>query len=173
MSDTITLRLTATQLDSYCRELRRISRNPGQAVTALVSLQTFLSAMSGPDVQADAAYADVRAVLEAHLSDAQDALLRESAAALVPAIIARNQREIARVHGALSRSGFSTALADALDSLDDAALADACRWAGEWCRDARLRAEEASGYPEAFDFVKAGISVEEYAAMADLEREMT
>lgn len=172
MSDTITLRLTVTQLDSYCREVRRISRNPSQSLAALVSLQTFLSAMSGPDVQAEDGYAKARGVLEAHLTDTQAALLLESADALVPAIIARNPREIARVHAVLSRSGFRAALGTALGRLDNAALAITRRWAIEWCREARTRAEAASGYPEAFNFAKAGIAVDEYAAMADLEGEM-
>lgn len=173
MSDTVTLRLTATQLDSYCRKMKRISRSSSQSLTALVSLQTFLSAMSEPDQQAGAAYAQVRAVLEAHLSDTQATLLRESADSLAPAIIARNPQAIARIHGVLSRSGFRAALQAALSHLDVTALSSARRWSEGWCHEARARAAAASGYPEAFDFVKAGIAVEEYAAMADVEGELS
>lgn len=172
MSDSITLRLTAAQLDSYCRELRRVSRNPGQALAALVSLQTFLSAMTGPDVQAEEAYARARTVLDEHLSDTQAALLRESARALTPAIIARKRHEIVRLHGALSRSGFRTAVDTALSELSEGQLVAARQWVDEWCRQARSRAEAASGFPEAFDFAKAGIALEEYAAMADLEQQL-
>ena len=44
------------------------------------------------------------------------------------------------------------------------------RWASHWSGDARHKAEQASGYPDALDFNTAGIAIEEFQAMLDVSR---
>jgi hypothetical protein len=74
---------------------------------------------------------------------------------------------ITQIHGDISRSGFWQAAQLAVRMLDIAEIKSAHKWALAWYMDAQSRALDASGYPEALNFEKAGISPLEFVAMTD------
>jgi len=43
-------------------------------------------------------------------------------------------------------------------------------WSSNWVKEAKQLAEEASGYPDAMDFKTAGISIDEFQAISDIDR---
>jgi len=92
----------------------------------------------------------------------------ENLAILAPALAEQSLCDIQRVHNALSRNGFHQIVLSAIHHLSDTALYAAAAWAREWCRDAKARAEAASGFPDALDLRGAGITAGLYAAMTEL-----
>lgn len=75
---------------------------------------------------------------------------------------------VTQIHEDLSRNGFWQVAQIAAAKLDAAERTRANAWAHAWCADAKTRALAASGYPDALNFQKAGISATEYAAMTDI-----
>lgn len=166
---TLTLSLTPTRLARHCEGVLRVARHPAQAVAAFTALQTFLGGFSGPDQQVTEAYSAVRRVLDRFLDEAKERLLAANAAALQRALADRAAEAVARVHAQLSRSGFQEALVRVVPGLGAEAGA-VLDWARAWVADAEARARAASPYPDAFDFPRAGIALETFAAMQDCAR---
>ena len=115
-------------------------------------------------------YEAIEQIIQTHAESTRQQLLQEKTAALVEVLRDRNAHELAAIHTPLSRNGFHHIFQEAVTRLNDAELAAARVWAGDWVREARQRAEQASGYPDALDFIKAGIRIEEYQAMSDVSR---
>lgn len=166
--DALVLSLSAAGLDAYCGDLLRQAPNGGHALAGLMALQSFLAAMASQDVRLSPAYRAAQAVIEGHAAQARARLMEESAAGLARAMRDGSRQEIARIHASLSRNGFWQAARQAIGGLNAAELAAASDWAEAWCREAKARAEAASGYPDALDFRQAGIAPEEYAAMTEV-----
>lgn len=164
----LVLTLTAETVDAYCNDLIRQAPNGGHALTGLVALQSFVAAASPPDSRFAPAYKAIQAVIEARAAGVRERLLEESAAGLARALREANRREVARIHGSLSRNGFWQAAQQAIGLLAADDLASAAAWAQGWCKRAKARAEAASGYPDALDFKRAGIPPAEYAAMTEI-----
>lgn len=164
----ITLLLAPDNVEAQCLETIKQSRNASHALAALISLQSFISATALPSDRFTPAYEAVKAVVEKHAAEIRVRILAEHAEALAEAIRQRNRPEIARIHAALSRNGFWQAAQQAMRRLGTDELAAAAAWAKDWCLSAKASAQAASGFPEALDFRKAGISATEYAAMTDV-----
>jgi hypothetical protein len=166
--DKLVLSLTAGTVDAYCDDLVRQSPNGGHALAGLVALQSFVAAISHPDSRFTTAYKAIQTVIEARAARVREALLEEGAADLARALRQADGREVVRIHGSLSRNGFWQAAQRATGLLAPDELVAAAAWAQAWCRDAKTRAEAASGYPDALDLRGAGISPGEYAAMTEI-----
>lgn len=167
-ADEITLLLAPGNVEAQCLEAIRQSRNASHALAALIALQSVISATAHPSDRHTPAYDAVKAVVEKHAAEIRKQILAEHADALTGAIRQRNCPEIARIHSALSRNGFWQAAQHALQQFDQGELDAAAAWARDWCGNAKSRAQAASGFPEALDFRKAGISPAEYAAMTEV-----
>jgi len=166
----LVLSLTAEGLDAYCRELIRLAPNGGHALAGLVALQSFVTEMAEPGSCINPAYKAAQSVIETHVATTRQRLLNESADGLARAMREADLQAVANIHASLSRNGFWQAAQQAIQKLDENELAAAVAWAKSWCREAKQRAEAASGYPDALDFKKAGIVPEEYTALVELAR---
>jgi hypothetical protein len=176
MADTpilINLALTPENVEAQCAEAIKQARNTSHALAALITLQTFIAATVQPSHKFTPAYETVKAVVERHAAEMRARILAESADALAGAFRQQNRQEIARIHASLSRNGFWQMAQQAASQLGDSELVAAAAWARDWCREAKASAEAASGFPDALDFRKAGISAAEYTAMTEISRYLT
>ena len=167
-TDAITLQLTVSRIDAYCRELSRRSPTLEKRVAALDALTTFISSQAEPGEQAKAEFVSIKQTLLGHLEQAREALLNERAQRLHQALRAQHLPSITALYTSLSRDAFWTLLGRVEQQLDAAALDTLRRWASGWLLQAKQRAQQASPYPDAIDFNAAGIDASEYLAMADL-----
>ena len=165
---TITLLLSPDAVDAQCMFAIRQARNSSHALATLIALQSFMAATVVPAARHTPAYEAVKDVIEKHAAVVRASLLAQQAAALAENMRRQDCAAIARIHEDISRNGFWQAAQQAMGGLDGAALAAAREWVDSWCVDAKLRALAASGYPDALNFGKAGISPHEYAAMTEL-----
>ena len=164
----IALLLEPDSAEAQCLDVVKQARNASHALAALIALQSFVTATVHSSYRHTPAYEAVKAVIEKHVAEIRARILAESAETLAGAIRQENRVEIARIHAALSRNGFWQAAQQAMRQFREGELAAAAAWAQGWCRDAKVQAQAASGFPEALDFRKAGISAAEYAAMSDV-----
>lgn len=164
----LTLLLSPDQADAHFRTLAVQIRHSGQALAALTALQSFIAATASMDEQSHSAYRDIKGILEQHIAIARKRVMEDNLASLLGALGEQNLDGIQNVHASLSRNGFHQTVLAAIRHLPDTALLAAAAWAADWCRDARARAEAASGYPDALDLRGAGISPARFAAMSEL-----
>lgn len=73
-----------------------------------------------------------------------------------------------KLNGSLSRNGFYQILTDACQLMDSDKISAIAQWNIRWSEQAKQKAEQASGYPDALDFKKADINIEEYQTMSDI-----
>mgnify|MGYP003477279853 FL=1 len=169
-TEAVTLTVTAPAIDAYCRQLGDRARGAGQLLAELMALQAFVSAHVDAVHRASPPYNAIQLIITRHAEVARERLLHASAAELAAALATQATADISRLHGRLSRHGFEEAAQRALPQLEVGILRQAAVWAGDWCRDAERRAQDASGYPDALNFAGAGIQPGDYAAMQDLQR---
>lgn len=169
-ADTLTLRFSTEQTERFCRHLASHAPGSEQHLAALTALQTFIAAGADAGEQARPVYQAVRRMLEQELDQARAALLQHNIRRLSAALNQHDVVAIAAIYRPLSRSGFWEVLTHSAATLDAAALGALAQWARQWVQEAKRRGEEASGFPDAIDFHKAGIDVGEYTAMNDVQR---
>ncbi len=169
-TNAITLQLTASGIDAYCRELARRSPTLEKRVAAIDAIITFISTQTDVGEQAKAEFRAIKHTLLDHFEQAREALLDERAQRLQQALQKRHLPSIAMLYTSLSRDAFWTLLGRVERQLDAAALSALRSWAAGWLIQAKQRAQQASPYPDAIDFNAAGIDASEYLAMIDLGR---
>lgn len=167
-SDEISLRLSPAIAETQCQEIIKQARNSTHALAALISLQAFISGTAHPSDRYTPPYEAIKAAVEKYAAEIRLRILAENAAALAQLMRQQNVGEVARIHAALSRNGFWQAIKQAVPQLDAKELAAAAEWSENWCLQAKSSALAASGYPDALDFRKAGVSAAEYAAMTEI-----
>lgn len=170
MPDAITLQLTASGIDAYCRELARRSPSLEKRVAAFDTLITFISVQANAGEQAKSEYAAIKQTLLSHFEQARHALLDERAQRLLQAVRGHNLPAIATIYTSLSRDAFWTLLGRVEQQLDADAIDTLRNWAREWMARSKQRAQMASPYPDAIDFAAAGIDPTEYLVMSDMCR---
>lgn len=169
-TNAITLQLTASGVDAYCRELVRRSPTLEKRVAAIDAIITFLSTQTDVGEQAKAEFRSIKQTLLDHFEQAREALLNKRAQHLHQALQAHHLPSIAMLYTSLSRDGFWTLLGRVERQLDAAAQSALRGWAEGWLIQTKQRAQQSSPYPDAIDFKAAGIDVSEYLAMTDLCR---
>lgn len=170
MSSKLTLLLDPEQVEAFCQRLVRHGGNPEQALAGLTTLQSFIASTTGPAEQATATYLAIRRSLDLQLEEVRARLLAEVTKRLAAALRSHDVASIAAIYRPLSRSGFWSALESVAARLTPDAIHGLSAWASGWIEQARAAGEAASGYPDALDFERAGISVEAYVAMGDIAR---
>ena len=164
----LALFLSSEQADAYCRTLVTQNRHSGQALAALIALQSFITATAEPGNKTGNAYQNIKLVLEQHIATARKQVMEDNLARLLGALGEKNLGDIQNVHAALSRNGFHQTVLAAIQHLPDTALLSAANWVADWHGVARTRAEAASPYPDALNLGGAGISPARFAAMSEL-----
>lgn len=164
----ISLLLSPETIQAQCLFAIQHARNTSHALAALIALQTFVSATAQPADRESPAHRAIREVIAGQAAILRDRLLTDHAHALSVAMRAQDCAGITRIHDELSRNGFWQVAQIATAKLEAAEQAGATAWVLAWCTDAKARALAASGYPDALNFQKAGISAKEYAAMTDI-----
>lgn len=168
-TDEITLLLDTDIIEAQCLETIKQARNAGHALAALIALQAFITATIHPTHRFTPVHEAVKAAIEKHMAEIRMRVLADNAEALAEAMRQKNRQEIAHIHAALSRNGFWQAAQQAIGLLNADDFDSAATWAKDWCREAKERAQVASGFPDALDFRKAGIPATEYAAMTEID----
>lgn len=168
----ISLLLSRETIHAQCLFAIKQARNTSHSLAILIALQTFVAATAQPSDRDTPAHQAIREIIESHAATMRAQLLTEQASVLADAMRAKSCTDVTRIHGDLSRNGFWQAAQDAIGELDITELNGAKVWAQSWCVDAKARALSASGYPDALNFQKAGISPNEYAAMTDINNYM-
>ncbi|MBZ0106025.1 MAG: hypothetical protein K8H84_10395 [Sulfuricella denitrificans] len=165
----LVLLLSPELADTHCQVLITQTRHSGQTLAALTALYSFITATAHPNEQNLCAYREIKQIFEQHITAARNQVMEDNLARLLNALSARNLCEIQNVHSALSRNGFHQTALSAIQRLPDSVLLATATWVAEWQRDARLRAEAASPYPDALNLHGAGISPACFAAMSELD----
>lgn len=164
----ISLKLTPDTTHAHCLFIIQQARNTSHALASLIALQSFVVAMAQAADIESAAFRVIKGIINGHLANLRAELLGEQASALSAALLATDCTAITRIHTDTSRNAFWQATQTATLKLDVAEKSRISEWAQNWHSDAKSRALAASGYPDALNFQKAGISPQEYAAMTDL-----
>ena len=167
-SQNIFLLLSPDIIHAQCLFAIKQARNSSHALATLIALQTFVASTVQPADRETPALRAIRNIIESHATSLRDQLLTEKTLALTLALRAQDCAAITGIHDDLSRNGFWQAAQVAIGELDGEAKAGAKIWTQAWCADAKTRALAASGYPDALNFNKAGVSPKEYAAMTDI-----
>lgn len=168
-SKTVTLTVDSEKLQRFCSRLVGRSRDVARTHDALVTLEAFIVAF-GRAAHGTPEYSAIEQILQHHTEGTRQQLLQEKSVALEDVLRRCSAHELAAIHAPLSRNGFHQIFQDAVAGFNDDEIAAIRAWSGEWVEDARQRAGQASGYPDALDFNKAGIRIEEYQAMSDVSR---
>jgi hypothetical protein len=164
----ILLRLSRETIHEQCLFAIKQARNTSHALATLIALQSFVTATAQPSDRDTPAHRAIKEVIESHAAALRTQLMNDHASTLADAMRAQDCTSVTRIHENFSRNGFWQATQLAMLKLDTAELEQGKDWAQDWHIDAKSRALAASGYPDALNFQKSGISAQEYAAMMDL-----
>ena len=163
----INLSVDDKTLEAFCRKLVSRSRDIAKTQDSLATLEAFI-AVFGKSVRGTSDYQTIETVIQSFVEQSRQQLLSERAEDLYKALRLCDHSGVALIHAPLSRDGFYQILQAVIPRLTHEELYRTSKWALDWFRDARQKAELASGYPDALNFSKAGIDVREYQAMLDV-----
>jgi len=165
----IKISISAIELESFCDKLLKRSRDITKTHDALITLESFI-AVFGRASHGTKEYQLIESTIKAITEKSRELLLEKNTLDLIKSLKQCNVTSLANIHTPLSRNGFYQILQTAISELTDDDIGLVMIWSGNWVKKARQLAEEASGYPDAMDFIKAGINIEEFQAMSDIDR---
>ncbi len=165
----IVLSVESDKLDSFCNKLIKRSRNIAKTHDALITLETFIT-LFGQAAHGTNEYKTIETLIKSYTEHTRQQLMAQETRKLISALKHCAPEELATIHTPLSRNGFYEILQVAVIELTAEEIRHARSWASNWITDAKHKAEQASGYPDAMDFKSADISIEEFQAMSDVSR---
>jgi hypothetical protein len=168
MTSQISLLLNPDTVQAHCLFAIQQARNTSHALASLIALQSFVVAMTQPSDLDTPAFGVIKGIINGHVTSLRAELQAEQARALTAALRATDCPAITRIHLDVSRNAFWQATQTAMLQFDELEKTIISDWAQTWHAGAKSRALAASGYPDALNFKKAGISPQEYAAMTDI-----
>ena len=166
-SSSLALKISTKQLDAFCKKIISRSRNTANVHEALNVLEAFVSNFSS-DSQGSDNYQIIQDCLKSHSAKTREKLMHEKMLQLQQALLQHNITLLSNVYNSLSRNGFYQILTDAAELIEREKIPTIAHWVIRWSGEAKRKAEQASGYPDALDFKKANINIEEYQAMNDI-----
>jgi len=171
MSNNTSINITvdADKLNDFCQKLLERSRDISKTHDALITLETFISVFGRPS-HGTAEYKTIEDTINKITEFSRQALLKKSTSELIDALKLCDAKSITSIHTPLSRNGFYTILQTSIENLSDDDIRLLMLWSGNWVKEATEMAEEASGFPDSMNFKKAGISIEEFHAISDIDR---
>jgi len=165
----INISIDADDLESFCQALLKRSRDTTKTHDALITLESFISVFARP-CHGTKEYQLIEATIKKITEFSRQELLKQNSLDLVEALKLCNAGTIASIHTPLSRNGFYQILQTAIEKLTDDDIRLVMLWSANWIKEATEMAQKASGYPDAMDFKKAEISIEEFQAINDIDR---
>lgn len=163
----LSIQLNPQQLNSFCKKIISRSRNTANIHEALIVLEAFISTFSSDSQGADN-YKNVQEALRLHSEKTRNKLMLEKTQQLKQGLVTQNIVLLTAVFVSLSRNGFYQILAIATQQIHSTQIDLIGSWVISWASEAKQKAELASGYPDALDFKKANIDIEQYQTMADI-----
>jgi len=167
ISGQLSLAIDKDKLDDFCKKIISRSRNTAHVHEALNVLEAFISTFSC-DSHATDNYQAIQDCLKYHSAGTRDKLMQEKTHQLQTALELHLIDNLALIYTSLSRNGFYQILTTATDSFETTKVTEIAQWVIQWSEQARKKAEQASGYPDALDFKKANINIEHFQAMTDI-----
>ena len=168
-SQSLNITVDASKLDDFCNKLLKRSRDINKTHDALITLESFISVFGRPS-HGTREYQQIESTIKSITEVSRQKLLEKNTIDLIKALKLCNIVALAAVHTPLSRNGFYQILQNSISELCDDEIRQIMVWSANWLKEAKYLAEKASGYPDAMDFIKAGISIEEFQAMSDIDR---
>ncbi len=165
--ENITLKVDSKKLDAFCKKIVSRSRNTANVHEALTVLEAFVSQFSSDSLASDA-YLNIQNCLTSHSEKTRDKLMQEKTAQVREGMITKNRLLLSHVYNSLSRNGFYQILTEATHLINNSDIPEIAQWVIQWSTQAKQKAEQASGYPDALDFTKAKINIEQYQCMSDI-----
>ena len=162
----LNLSIDPDKLVQLCEKLIKRSRDINKTHDALNTLQAFITTFSNTSNH-PAAYQAIEDILQAFSEQTRQTLLNDKTTELVAALKQLHLIELTQLHDQLSRNGFYQILETATARLSPDEIKTATDWCSHWVRDASQKAEQASGFPECYDFKKANIDIKKFQAMKD------
>ena len=162
----LNLSIDPDKLIVLCEKLIKRSRDISKTHDALNTLQAFITTFSHTSNHPDA-YKAIEDILNKFAEKTRQTLLDTKTTELVKALRQLKLTQLTDIHDHLSRNGFYQILAIAAAQLSSDEIEIARNWCSNWVRDASQKAEQASGFPESYDFNKANINIKEFQAMKD------
>ena len=168
-SASINIKLQADELEKFCEKLLKRSRDINKTHDALITLESFISLFARAS-HGTREYEIIESRIKAITENSRRLLLEKNTEDLIIALKQCDAKALARIHTPLSRNGFYQILQTAIEQLADEDIAVLMIWSENWLKEARKLAQDASDYPDAMNFKKAGINIEEFQAMSDIDR---
>jgi len=168
-SKSINIAIDSSELDKFCHKLLDRSHDIAKTHDALVTLETFISLFARP-AHGTTEYNEIESVLHVVTDESRKKLLEKNTIELIAGLRQCDVVRIASIHTPLSRNGFYEILKVAIGKLSDDEIRLLMAWTQNWVKEVTSLAQEASGYPDAMDFNKSGLSIEEFQAMSDIDR---
>jgi len=169
MNQKINLSVDTDALEQFCQKLIKRSRDVAKTHDAMVTLESFII-LFGKALHGTPEYQLIEDLIKSYSEQTRQLLLQQRTEELLLALKACDSNAITALHIPLSRDGFYSILQGLVARLSEEELTVITEWASHWSAEAKDRAEQASGFPDAMDFKKAGIRLEEYQAMLDVSR---
>ena len=169
MVDKINLSVDTDQLQRFCNKLIKRSRDIAKTHESLVMLESFII-LFGKAAHGTSEYQAVEELIKNYTEQTRQQLLSLRQQELHIALSDCDLNAITAIYTPLSREGFHTILKQVVAQFSNKKVQTITQWARHWTAQAKLEAEQASGYPDATDFKKAGINHETYQAMSDISR---
>ena len=163
----ITLSVSTVELEKFCNKLLKRSRDISKTHEGLSTLEAFFTVF-GKAEHGTSEYFAVEGILKSFSEITRQQLLDERTGQLSDALKEQDINKISSIYIPLSRSGFFSILETAVNRMTQEEIMTLTPWVLAWTNDAKRQAEQASGYPDALDFKKAGINIEEYQTMVDI-----
>jgi len=164
----LSLSIHADELNKFCEKLLKRSRDISKTHDALSTLEAFITVFSNTSNHPEACKT-IENILHTFSEKTRQALLTEKTAALIDALEQLDIAKLAAIHCHLSRNGFYQILTMATQQIEQKQLSNLKHWCHHWINKAKQAAEQASGYPEAYDFHQAGIDIKQFQAMKDVD----
>lgn len=165
----IQLDINSTELDRFCQKLIKRSRDITKTHDSLITLETFIANFSGTSKGSED-YLAIETLIKSYTEQTRQQLLEKKTHELIQALKLHDLEQLTAIHTPLSRNGFYSILTQACQALTIDEIHQADNWCIHWLNNAKQKAEQASGYPDALDFKAAGIRIEDYQAMLDTAR---
>ena len=165
----LNIAVDADKLKEFCQQLLKRSRDINKTHDALITLETFISVFGRPAHGTDE-YKAIEEAINEITEYSREELLKKSTTDLISALKLCDAKSITSIHTPLSRNGFYQILQTSIENLSDDDIRLVMLWSGNWVKEATEMAQEASAYPDSLDLRKAGISIEEFQAISDIDR---
>ena len=169
MSAKVTVTICEEEIQQFCKQLIQRSRDITKTHESLITIEALLGCMSH-SADSPKAYESIMSTVKQYSKETRAVLMQQYADNLASALQRRDEKLIREVYVRLSRNGFYQILQQVVDELSEEQSLTANSWCLKWLTAAKRDAEKASGFPDAYDFKKAGVDLELYYALDDISR---